>query len=71
MLIVEDDGPGMTEEQLQLLKERKLKTKGEGIGLMNIEERIKLSFGDQYGVDIQSKQGSGTKVSIRVPYERV
>ena len=71
VLIVEDDGPGMTEEQLQLLKERKLITKGEGIGLMNIEERIKLSFGDQYGVDIQSKQGSGTKVSIRVPYERV
>lgn len=71
VLIVEDDGPGMTEEQVQLLRERKLKTKGEGIGLMNIEERIKLSFGDQYGVDIHSKEGIGTKVSIRVPYEGV
>ena len=40
---------------------------GNGIGLQNIDERIKLSYGDEYGLTIHSELDEGTEVIITIP----
>ncbi|MBS4208339.1 histidine kinase [Bacillus sp. FJAT-50079] len=67
-LIVEDNGPGMDATYLRKVRKGEVKTKGQGIGLQNIDERIKLSFGEEYGVQIESEQGKGTRVIVSLPY---
>jgi len=69
-LIVEDNGPGMEPEILAKVKKGEMKTRGQGIGLSNINERIKISFGADYGVNIESKPNQGAKISILLPYNR-
>ncbi|MBM7653631.1 cache domain-containing sensor histidine kinase [Neobacillus cucumis] len=69
-LIVEDNGPGMEPEILEKVKKGEMKTRGQGIGLSNIDERIKISFGAEYGVNIESKPNQGTKIIILLPYNR-
>ncbi|KAF9121839.1 hypothetical protein BGX30_002346, partial [Mortierella sp. GBA39] len=54
ILIVEDDGPGMASDTLELLREGRLTTAGNGIGLLNIDERIRFAFGENYGLFIDS-----------------
>ena len=64
---VEDNGQGMTPEQLQRLQ---LPEDGEGrkgIGIRNVDERIKLYFGREYGVHIRSELEAGTCVTITIP----
>ncbi|SEL14876.1 sensor histidine kinase [Paenibacillus sp. OK003] len=67
---VEDDGPGMTPEFLEQLQEGRIQTRGQGIGLSNIKERIRLTFGDEGEMIMSSNPGSGTVVSIRIPWIR-
>ncbi|WP_063568055.1 histidine kinase [Paenibacillus sp. O199] len=67
---VEDDGPGMTPEFLEQLQEGRVQTRGQGIGLSNIKERIRLTFGDEGEMIMSSNPGSGTVVSIRIPWIR-
>ncbi|MCM3175800.1 sensor histidine kinase [Paenibacillus sp. MER 99-2] len=67
---VEDDGPGMTAEFLQQLQEGQIQTRGQGIGLSNIQERIRLTFGDEGTMVMSSSPGSGTVVSISIPWIR-
>jgi two-component system, sensor histidine kinase YesM len=69
-LIVEDNGPGMEPSLLEKLKRGEVKTRGQGVGLSNIDDRIKLSYGQQYGVKIESAPNQGTKVIIVLPYDR-
>ena len=66
-LTVEDDGPGMPADTLVKLRSGELQTNGKGIGLLNIDDRIKLSFGDSYGVQVESRPGHGTRVIVRIP----
>lgn len=71
---VTDSGKGMTEEQVEELY-RKINGEidatggesGNGIGLKNVQDRIKMFFGEEYGLSIASKLGCYTKVGIRVP----
>ncbi|KQN99970.1 sensor histidine kinase [Paenibacillus sp. Leaf72] len=72
---VADDGCGM--EEAQLLRVRNalsaaepLEPNGRGIGLRNVHERLKLRFGVSYGLTIDSEQGKGTRVTIRMPLEQ-
>lgn len=67
---VEDDGPGMTPEFLEQLQEGRVQTRGQGIGLSNIKERIRLTFGEEGEMIMSSNPGSGTVVSIRIPWVR-
>lgn len=64
-LEVIDDGMGIRTETL----ERALNKidHGSGYGITNVDQRIKLAFGDEYGVTIYSKFGIGTKAQIRIP----
>lgn len=65
---VSDNGPGMSEDTLEKLRNRELNSRGMGIGLKNIDERIKLIFGEQYGLFFESRPEEGTTVSIKLPY---
>lgn len=64
---VADNGPGMDEDFLTKLRSGQFTSKGMGIGLQNIDERIKTTFGDQFGIRIDSKRYEGTKVTIDIP----
>ena len=66
ILSVEDNGIGMTEEQCQeiLRKEPGDRT---GIGIKNVNDRIKIYFGEEYGLTITSELDEGTCVDIRMP----
>ena len=69
-IFVEDNGNGMSPEKLEeVIKylndiENLDRTH---IGICNVNQRIKLRFGDEYGVDFESVEGKGTTVSIRMP----
>jgi two-component system sensor histidine kinase YesM len=71
---ISDMGNGMSEDMLQVLRSRirgeieDLTHRGNGIGLRNIQERIQLFYGDQFGVVVDSKEGCYTKVTLRVPF---
>ncbi|MFE5322999.1 histidine kinase [Paenibacillus sp. NPDC056579] len=69
ILIVEDNGPGMDEQLLEQVRRGEARTRGSGIGLKNIEERIILAFGEEYGIRLDSQPGKGTRVSIIIPDE--
>lgn len=67
---VEDNGMGMSEEQLRKLAEHGSKAqKGSfsGIGVRNIDDRIKMHFGNDFGVSFKSKLGYGTTVTVTIP----
>ncbi|WP_233532157.1 cache domain-containing sensor histidine kinase [Paenibacillus alkalitolerans] len=68
-ITVEDDGPGIPEDTLDRLRRGELKTKGKGIGLLNIDERIKIAFGDDYGIRIGGTAGGGARITIALPVE--
>jgi two-component system, sensor histidine kinase YesM len=68
-LIVEDNGPGMDEAFLAKLRQGLIQTKGKGIGLNNIDERVKIAFGEAYGLSIESDPEWGTRVSVRIPHQ--
>lgn len=67
-LTVSDTGPGMTPDFIRALKQGGVKTRGEGIGLANIDERIRLVFGQEWGADIESEPGRGTWIHVRIPF---
>lgn len=64
-----DNGVGMSEEQIQrLLTEERKKDRGlSGIGVRNVNDRIKMIYGKQYGIQIESKPGEYTRVKITIP----
>ena len=67
---VSDNGLGMTEEQVERLfsdSTHVASNRGSGIGVKNVNERIKLYFGEQYGLSIDSEPDEGTRVLIHLP----
>ena len=64
-----DNGLGMPQETAeQILRgEKKLKGKGSGIGLKNVNERIQIYFGKIYGLQIYSEPDEGTTIRIHIP----
>ena len=69
-LEVEDNGLGMPEEEAAELlngKERPHKH-GSGVGLVNVHSRLKLRFGEAYGLVIHSCPDEGMMVQIHIPY---
>ncbi len=62
---VEDNGRGLSEEESRDILARL--QKGDGIGLFNIQKRIQLYYGEEYGVSITGKKGIFTCVSLRIP----
>lgn len=70
LLRVKDDGVGMEEEDLRKLQteiEKPCKETEKGFGLANVNERIRMNFGAEYGMKIDSVKGKGTCVEIVIP----
>jgi two-component system, sensor histidine kinase YesM len=72
VLSVEDDGVGMGEERRAALRAilaggRPDEGLSEGFGLYNVNERIRLSFGPEYGISFESAEGKGARIEILHP----
>ena len=64
-----DDGVGMSPEQVEAIMNQKPKDHT-GIGIRNVNDRLKIYFGKQYGLRIESVPDEGTCVEIRMPKVR-
>jgi two-component system, sensor histidine kinase YesM len=65
--IVMDNGMGMKEQPLAKVRSDQ---QFSGIGLRNVKQRIKLNYGDPYGLTLESVEGLFTKVEICIPYRK-
>ena len=64
----------MTQEQVDELARGTLKSgrgKGSGIGFHNVQERIRLYFGQNYGMEVESEPDEGTRIRIHIPARTV
>lgn len=72
-LSVTDNGLGINENRIKTLlssPERSVRANGHtNIGLKNVDRRIKMYYGEEYGVQIQSREGHGTTVTISFPVD--
>ena len=72
-LVVHDNGKGMSEEQLrnirQMLEGDQFADPQVHIGIVNLQQRIRLRYGRAYGIRIVSSLDVGTEVTIRLPFE--
>ncbi len=68
-ITVSDNGFGMSSDQTKLLltDDTRARKKGSGVGLINVQRRIQLRFGEQYGLKIDSEPDEGTVVTIHLP----
>lgn len=68
LISVEDDGAGIDPEAVR----RTLAgfPDGDGVGLGNVDERLRQVYGNDYGLVVETAEGAGTKVSMRVPKYR-
>ncbi|WMJ90705.1 sensor histidine kinase [Anaerocolumna sp. MB42-C2] len=64
---ISDDGRGMTEEQLSQILQKNTTKAAHGYGAQNINFRIKLYYGEAYGISYKSNPGEGTCVTVRIP----
>ena len=69
ILSVTDNGIGMSEEEVRFLltDSDRVHKQGSGVGLVNVNNRIHLLFGREYGLTVESEPDEGTKVSICIP----
>jgi two-component system LytT family sensor kinase len=65
-ITVEDDGVGMDPQ----LVRSSLAGRNGGVGLANVDERLRTVFGADFGLTVETAPGAGTKVSLRIPKYR-
>lgn len=69
ILSVTDNGIGMSEEEVRFLLTdgSRIHKHGSGVGLVNVNNRIRILFGKDYGLSVESEPDEGTTVTIRMP----
>lgn len=67
LISVEDDGVGMDPERARAVLAGEIP---EAVGLVNVDARLRQVYGDDHGVSVQTGEGLGTRVSLRVPKYR-
>ncbi|GKX29682.1 sensor histidine kinase [Vallitalea longa] len=66
-----DDGIGFDTSTIYIDKDNtSINSKRKHIGLKNVNTRLKLIYGNNYGISISSKIGKGTKVNINIPFDK-
>jgi two-component system sensor histidine kinase YesM len=66
-----DNGYGISEEKISSIMSGKTKSKhSSGVGIKNVNERIKIYYGEKYGINIESEPDEGTDVYIRIPLKK-
>ena len=67
-IVVADDGSGMDEDVMeQIFDEHRKEQKRNGVGVPNVQKRLQLQYGSEYGIRYESVKGAGTKVVITIP----
>lgn len=68
-IAVTDNGFGIPREEAEklLTEDNRVRRHGSGVGLVNVHKRIRLRFGEQYGLEIESEPDEGTTVRIHLP----
>ncbi|HEY8463113.1 MAG TPA: sensor histidine kinase [Bacillota bacterium] len=64
---ITDNGVGMSQQQIEAVWQQA--QTGSGVGVRNVDARLKLSFGPEYGLSLESSEGKGTTVSLRIPLQ--
>ena len=70
LLTVSDNGLGMTGQELEALQrnmQSDMIRESSHIGMANVNQRLKLYYGEEYGLTVVSGEGMGTSVTIRIP----
>lgn len=69
---IEDNGMGMDKEKIGKLLRGEItpESKGNGVGVYNVDQRIKLYYGEEYGLLIGSELFEGTLVTLRLPFSK-
>lgn len=78
VLTVTDNGIGIPAERLKALRSQlehpaaaeETEQSEAGFGLQNVHQRLRLYFGEEFGVSIDSREGEGTQISVRIPKNR-
>ncbi|MBS5958392.1 MAG: sensor histidine kinase [Clostridiales bacterium] len=72
ILKIQDDGIGMSKEALaSVFKEKVSDKRHNGVGMKNIEDRLKMHYGPDYGLFVESEEGRGTTVTVTIPFKRM
>ena len=74
LLYIEDNGIGIDDKRLKQISDKINNTAvddNEVFGLHNVNERIRLKFGNRYGIHVDSTYGIGTQVSVMLPLEQI
>ena len=69
-IVVKDNGQGINKERLEEIRQtldQPDMRESEHIGLNNINIRLKLLYGKEYGLSIESEEGKGTTLTLRLP----
>ena len=66
---VKDSGPGIRKEELEKVRNFTVQPKGHGIGIKNIYERLRITY-EKFDFTIDSEEGKGTAIRIRVPKQK-
>ncbi|MCD8221290.1 MAG: sensor histidine kinase [Clostridiales bacterium] len=69
ILLISDDGVGMSKEQIDsiLSGDKQPEGSGSNIGVYNTHARLQLLYGERYGLSYESQKGQGTSTQIRLP----
>lgn len=69
-IVVADDGIGMDEDVMEhIFDEHRKEQKRNGVGVPNVQKRLKLQYGSEYGIRYESVKGAGTKAVITIPVD--
>lgn len=67
IMVVEDDGVGMSRELRETVLHKDVQVNR--VGLRNVHDRIQLNYGKEYGLAITEREGHGTRVTFRLPFQ--
>lgn len=73
-ITIEDNGVGMNEAQIaSILSQQEPGSKGlfENVGLRSVHDRLRLTFGERYGLSIESELGQYTSMNLLLPYRKM
>lgn len=68
-----DNGKGIPKEKIGLILSGKYREKGDAhfsIGIQNVNKRLKIKYGDNYGIEMESELGEGTNIHIKLPISK-
>ncbi|MEK3838365.1 MULTISPECIES: sensor histidine kinase [unclassified Paenibacillus] len=72
LIHIRDNGKGISEETMQVISNQLQQdhVKTSGIGLLNVDRRIKIHFGQTCGILLSRPDGGGLQVTVRIPYRK-